>query len=203
MRHSRIRNYRRLAESDYELSFDDIAQLVEEMFRNAEEDDYYTGFARFISNDMDRQLKKLGFEGNYNRNDEYVIRTLETVSESEWQDTIASERLKKDEDGWYSDSSTGLCLRHSREGYVEVGGLDCADAYDIDVHKCWKAIAKELNGIVADEAGEYEGSYDYGDNPAFFCIYFDHMDEFENEALGYMTLSSGFIKDLKTVRGYF
>jgi hypothetical protein len=203
MRHSRIRNYRRLTESDYELSFEDIADLVGEMIRNANEDDYYTGYIRFISTDIERQFNKLGFEFKSRRISNNSIILSKPVSESEWRDVIVSERLKKDGDGWYSDSSTGLCLRYTKEGYVEVGCDDSGYVVDIDVHKCWKAIARELNGIVADEAGEYEGSYDYGDNPAFFCIYFDHMDDFENEALRYMTLSSRFIKDLKTVRGYF
>lgn len=92
-----------------------------------------------------------------------------------------------------------MFLRYER-GYLEIGCDRAYDAIDIDVYSNWKAIASYLEKLITkDELDDYADE----DNPAFWCIFERHFDEFEECAVRYAELDSSFINKLKRIRKRF
>ena len=193
---------RRMYESaDFELSLEDIGDLAQEVFMRSDElamPDDKNGFIRLLTNDMTRKLTNLGFDIDFKRQ---CLR-INGVYGDEWEDSISRLNLKKAENGWYEDDDTGLFLRYNkRERYLEIGCDRTFDAIDVDIYSNWEAIASYMEKQIAkDDLDDY--AYEDG-NPAFWCIYERHLDEFEEAVLEYAELDSRFIKKLKQIRKRF
>ena len=187
--------------AEFELSLEDIGDLAQEVFMRSDElamPDDKNGFIRLLTNDMTRKLTNLGFDIDFKRQ---CLR-INGVYGDEWEDSISRLNLKKAENGWYEDDDTGLFLRYNkRERYLEIG-CDCTfDAIDVDIYSNWEAIASYMEKQIAkDDLDDY--AYEDG-NPAFWCIYERHLDEFEEAVLEYAELDSRFIKKLKQIRKRF
>lgn len=187
--------------ADFELSLEDIGDLTQELFMRSDElamPDDKNGFIRLLTNDMTRKLTNLGFDIDFKRQ---CLR-INGVYGDEWEDSISRLNLKKAENGWYEDDDTGLFLRYNkRERYLEIG-CDCTfDAIDVDLYSNWEAIASYMEKRIAkDDLDDYA---DEDGNPAFWCIFERHFDEFEEVVLEYAELDSRFIKKLKQIRKRF
>ena len=187
--------------ADFELSLEDIGDLAQEVFMRSDElamPDDKNGFIRLLTNDMTRKLTNLGFDIDFKRQ---CLR-INGVYGDEWEDSISRLNLKKAENGWYEDDDTGLFLRYNkRERYLEIGCDRTFDAIDVDIYSNWEAIASYMEKQIAkDDLDDY--AYEDG-NPAFWCIYERHLDEFEEAVLEYAELDSRFIKKLKQIRKRF
>ena len=187
--------------ADFELSLEDIGDLTQELFMRSDElamPDDKNGFIRLLTNDMTRKLTNLGFDIDFKRQ---CLR-INGVYGDEWEDSISRLNLKKAENGWYEDDDTGLFLRYNkRERYLEIGCDRTFDAIDVDIYSNWEAIASYMEKQIAkDDLDDY--AYEDG-NPAFWCIYERHLDEFEEAVLEYAELDSRFIKKLKQIRKRF
>ena len=192
---------RRMYESaEFELRMEDIGDLAQEFYRKSDElhlgdRNGYNSYMEMLTVPMERKLKQLGFDVHYFRNYTYIV--LNDVSEDDWNDAVP--KLKKAENGWYEDESTGLFLRYER-GYLEIGCDRAYDAIDIDVYSNWEAIANYLKKLITkDDLDDYADD----DNPAFWCIFDRYFDEFEECAVRYAELDSHFINKLKRIRKRF
>ena len=192
---------RRMYESaDFELSLEDIGDLAQEFYMKSDElhlgeRNGYNSYMEMLTVPMERKLKQLGFDVHFFRGYAYIV--LNDVSEDDWNDAVP--KLKKAENGWYEDEDIGLFLRYER-GYLEIGCDRAYDAIDIDVYSNWEAIASYLQKLIT----KYDlDDYADEDNPAFWCIFDRHFDEFEEAVLNYAELDSRFIKKLKQIRKKF
>lgn len=187
--------------AEFELSLEDIGDLAQEFYMKSDElhlgdRNGYNSYMEMLTVPMERKLKQLGFDVHFFRDYAYIV--LNDVSEDEWNDAVP--KLKKAENGWYEDESTGLFLRYER-GYLEIGCDRAFEAIDIDVYSNWETIASYLEKLIAkDNLDDY--AYEDG-NPAFWCIYERHFDEFEEAVLNYAELDSRFINKLKQIRKKF
>ena len=188
--------------AEFELSLEDIGDLAQEVFMRSDElamPDDKNGFIRLLTNDMTRKLTNLGFDIDFKRQ---CLR-INGVYGDEWEDSISRLNLKKADYGWYEDEDTGLFLRYNKRNrdYVEIGYDSTFDAIDVDIYSNWEAIASYMEKQIAkDDLDDY--AYEDG-NPAFWCIYERHLDEFEEAVLEYAELDSRFIKKLKQIRKRF
>ena len=92
-----------------------------------------------------------------------------------------------------------MFLRYER-GYLEIGCDRAFEAIDIDIYSNWETIASSLEKLIAkDNLDDYADE----DNPAFWCIFERHFDEFEEAVLEYAELNSRFINKLKQIRKRF
>ena len=194
---------RRMYESvEFELSLEDIGDLTQELFMRSDElamPDDKNGFIRLLTDDMIRKLTNLGFDIDFKRQ---CLR-INDVYEDDWEESILLLNLKKAENGWYEDESTGLFLRYNKRNrdYVEIGCDSAFEAIDVDIYSNWKAIASYMEKRIAkDDLDDYA---DEDGNPAFWCILDRHLDEFENAVLDYAELNTRFINKLKQIRKRF
>lgn len=187
--------------ADFKLSIDDICDLTQELFMRSDElamPDDKNGFIRLLTDDMIRKLTNLGFDIDFKRQ---CLR-INDVYEDDWKESILLLNLKKAEHGWYEDEDTGLFLRYNKRNrdYVEIGCDSAFEAIDIDVYSNWEAIANYLKKLITtDDLDDYADE----DNPAFWCIFERHFDEFEEAVLNYAELDSRFINKLKQIRKRF
>ena len=186
--------------AEFELSMEDIGDLAQEFYMKSDElhlgdRNGYNSYMEMLTVPMERKLKQLGFDVHFFRDYAYIV--LNDVYEEDWNHAVPN--LKKAENGWYEDESTGLFLRYERR-YLEIGCDRAYDAIDIDVYSNWEAIASYLEKLIAkDDLDDYADE----NNPAFWCIFERHFDEFEEAVLEYAELDSRFIKKLKQIRKRF
>ena len=189
--------------ADFELSMEDIGDLAQEFYMKSDElhlgeRNGYNSYMEMLTVPMERKLKQLGFDVHYFRGYAYIV--LNDVSEDDWNDAVP--KLKKAENGWYEDESTGLFLRYNKRNrdYVEIGCDSAFEAIDVDIYSNWEAIASYMEKRIAkDDLDDYADE----DNPAFWCIFERHFDEFEEAVLNYAELDSRFINKLKQIRKRF
>lgn len=187
--------------ADFELSIEDISDLTQEVFMRSDElamPDGKNGFIRLLTDDMIRKLTNLGFDIDFKRG----CLCINNVYEDDWKESILLLNLKKAEHGWYEDDDTGLFLRYNKsEEYLEIGYDSTFDAIDIDIYSNWEAIARYMEKLITkDDLDDYA---DEDGNPAFWCIFERHFDEFEEAVLDYAELNPRFINKLKQIRKKF
>lgn len=193
---------RRMYESaEFELSLEDIGDLAQEFYMKSDElhlgeRNGYNSYMEMLTVPMERKLKQLGFDVHDFPDYSYIV--LNDVSEDDWNDAVPN--LIKAENDWYEDEDTGLFLRYER-GYLEIGCDRAFEAIDIDIYSNWETIASYMEKRIAkDDLDDY--AYEDG-NPAFWCIFERHFDEFEEAVLDYAELDSRFINKLKQIRNKF
>lgn len=201
------RTYRRLHESGkYEVTFETVAYLADEVFRSAEENDPYKGFLELVNDRMSRSVESVGYECNWSSRDSRLL-IDEDVSVSEWTRIIDDLRLKDERyDGWYSDKVTGICFRRTDDDCVEIGyNGSISDIIDFDTHASWKKIADVLNKRISDkDVEEYENELEWEDDPVL-GYFFNNLGSglTEDEIVRYCKFSVDFLKDLSRIRKYF
>lgn len=193
----RTSSFRRLTEAEYDVSEGDIAELIEEIFAEAEEADYYyTSAIRLMTPAMARQLKKAGFTYKAGK-----LVLDKRVDEEEFEAVMEERGLEAEDDGWHGDGD--VFLRYSR-GYVEVGTNMAGWVFEIDPYECWKKTHKFISRLIAnDDTEEVEGDDQFHDNPVFHLVWRNHMEEFTAEAMKCATLSDSFIETLEEWRDCF
>lgn len=181
----------------YTITEEDISDLVEEMFAEAEAaDDYWTSGTRLITDVMAKQLKELGFTVSDGR---IVIDT--PVSESEFNDAVKELEKYESSGGWYSTGD--FYLRYS-DGHVEVGCCLADWMFVIDVDNCWEKIAAVMAPLIENDSTEgLEDVEQFQREPVFHLVWANHMDDFTREAMKYCTLRPSFTETLEETRDAF